>query len=158
MKSYVAKAADIKNQDKWYVIDAEGLVLGRLASIVASRLRGKHKPTFTPHAPMGDNIIITNAEKIAVTGNKLQDKKYVWHTGFPGGVKQRSVGQVLSGPFASRAIVGAVRNMIAKGPLREQLLRRLHVYSGTNHPHQAQNPEALDIASMNVKNSKKGGE
>lgn len=156
MKSYVAKEADIKNQTKWYVIDAEGLVLGRLASIVANRLRGKHKPIFTPGAVTGDNIVIVNAEKVAVTGNKMKDKKYVWHTGYPGGVKERSVEQVLTGPFAQRAIFGAVRNMIAKGPLRERILRNLHIYSGPNHPHQAQSPESLDVGSMNVKNSKKG--
>ena len=155
MKSYVAKEADIKNQSKWYVIDASGLVLGRLAAFTASRLRGKHRPIYTPHAVTGDKIIIINASKVELTGNKLAGKLYRWHTGFPGGVKERSANQILTGKHPERAIEGAVKNMLDKGPLRTKMLQNLYVYAGAEHPHQAQNPESLDFGSKNSKNVKR---
>lgn len=155
-KTFVAKEADMKAAQKWVLINAEGLVLGRLASVVASRLIGKHKPIVTRNQPCGDKIVIINAEKVALTGNKRAGKVYRWHTGYPGGVKERTAGQVLEGKHAERVIKGAVNNMIAKGPLRADLMRNLYIYTGTSHPHGAQNPESLDVGVMNRKN-KMGG-
>ncbi|MBU0723672.1 MAG: 50S ribosomal protein L13 [Alphaproteobacteria bacterium] len=152
MKTYSAKPSEIEK--KWVLIDAEGVVLGRLASLVAMRLRGKHKPTFTPHIDTGDNIIIVNAEKVHLTGNKLKNKKFFWHTGHPGGIKERTMGQILGGRFPERAIVKAVERMLAKGPLRNKLMGNLKVYAGTEHPHEAQQPEVLDLAAMNPKNKR----
>lgn len=152
MKTYSAKPSDIKK--KWVLIDAEGLVLGRLASIVAMRLRGKHLPTFTPHMDCGDNVVIINAEKVQVTGNKLSDKVFYWHTGYPGGIKGRSIGQILEGRYPERVIVKAVERMITRGPLGRAQMKNLRVYAGAEHPHTAQQPEVLDIASMNPKNKR----
>lgn len=152
MKTYSAKPSEIERG--WYLIDAEGLVLGRLASQVASRLRGKHKPLFTPHVDCGDNIVVINAEKVALTGNKRADKIYYWHTGYPGGIKQRTAGQVLEGKHPERVIIKAVERMISRNPLGRQQMRKLHVYCGADHPHQAQQPETLDIAAMNPKNKR----
>lgn len=152
MKTYSAKPADFDK--KWIVIDAQGLVLGRLASLVAMRLRGKHKATFTPHMDMGDNVIIINAEKVQMTGNKRADKKYYWHTGFPGGIKHRTAGQILEGKYPERVIEKAVQRMLPGGPLSRQQLTHLKVYAGIDHPHAAQNPEVLDVASMNPKNTR----
>lgn len=154
MKSYMAKQAEIKNTAKWYLIDAQDLVLGRLAAYVASGLRGKLKPTYTPHVVTGDKYIIINADKVALTGNKLEDKTYRWHTGFPGGVKQRTAKQVLGGSNAERVIQGAVRTMLRSGPLRNQILKNLFVYAGSDHPHAAQQPQILDVAARNRKNKK----
>jgi large subunit ribosomal protein L13 len=134
------------------VIDAEGLVLGRLASLVANRLRGKHKPEYTPHIDCGDNIIIVNAEKVALTGKKLDDKIYYWHTGYPGGIKERTAGEFLAGRFPERVLEKAVQRMVPKGPLGRQQLKNLRVYSGPSHPHEAQTPEPLDVGAMNTKN------
>ena len=150
MSTYSAKAADIEK--KWVLIDAKGLVVGRLASIVALRLRGKHKPTFTPHVDDGDNVIIVNAEKVKVTGNKLQDKVFYWHTNHPGGIKQRTMGQILGGKYPERAITKAVERMVPRGPLGRKQMLNLRVYKGTEHPHEAQQPEKLDVAAMNRKN------
>lgn len=152
MKTYSAKPSDIKK--KWVLIDAEGLVLGRLASIVAMRLRGKHLPTFTPHMDCGDNVVIINAEKVQVTGNKLSDKVFYWHTGYPGGIKGRSIGQILEGRYPERVIVKAVERMITRGPLGRAQMKNLRVYAGAEHPHTAQQPEVLDVASMNPKNKR----
>ncbi len=152
MKTYSAKPSDIEK--KWVLIDADGLVLGRLASLIAMRLRGKHKPTFTPHMDCGDNVIVVNAEKVALTGNKLEDKRFYWHTGHPGGIKDRTMGQLLSGRFPERVIVKAVERMITRGPLGRQQMKNLRVYAGPSHPHEAQQPEALDIAAMNPKNKR----
>jgi len=152
MKSYSAKPAEVEK--KWFVIDAEGLVLGRLASVIAMRLRGKHKPIFTPHIDCGDNIIVINAEKVKLTGRKLNDKKYYWHTGFPGGIKDRSAGQILSGAHPERVVMKAVERMLPKGILGRQQLKKLHVYAGTEHKHEAQQPEVLDVAAMNSKNKR----
>jgi large subunit ribosomal protein L13 len=152
MKTYSAKAGDIDK--KWVLIDAQGVVLGRLASLVAMRLRGKHKATFTPHMDMGDNVIIINAEKVQMTGNKRADKRYWWHTGFPGGIKHRTAGQILEGKHPERVILKAIERMLPGGPLSRQQMSNLRVYAGAEHPHGAQNPEAVDIAAMNPKNTR----
>ncbi|WP_316012884.1 50S ribosomal protein L13 [Roseobacter sp. HKCCA0434] len=152
MKTYSAKPADIEK--KWIVVDAEGIVLGRLASIIAMRLRGKHKATFTPHMDMGDNVIVINAEKVQLTGNKRTDKNYYWHTGHPGGIKSRTAGELLEGRFPERVVTKAVQRMLPGGPLSRQQMTNLRVYAGAEHPHEAQNPEVLDIASMNKKNTR----
>jgi len=152
MKTYSAKPADVER--KWFVVDAEGIVLGRLASVIASRLRGKHKPTFTPHIDCGDNIIVVNAEKVKLTGNKRTDKHYYWHTGYPGGIKSRTTGAILDGAHPERVVTKAVERMISRNPLGRQQMRKLHVYAGPEHPHEAQQPETLDIAAMNPKNKR----
>jgi len=152
MKSFSAKPTEVEK--KWFVIDAEGLVLGRLASVIAMRLRGKHKPIFTPHVDCGDNIIVINAEKVQLTGRKRNDKKYYWHTGYPGGIKDRSAGQILAGKYPERVVMKAVERMLPKGILGRQQLKKLHVYAGTEHKHEAQQPEVLDVAAMNSKNKR----
>lgn len=150
MSTYTAKPSDITK--KWILIDATDLVVGRLASIVALRLRGKHLPTFTPNMDMGDNVIIINAEKVKLTGNKLDARKFYWHTGYPGGIKDRTQRQLLDGRFPERVIENAVRRMIPGGPLGRQQMRNLRVYAGDQHPHEAQAPVKLDVAAMNSKN------
>jgi large subunit ribosomal protein L13 len=152
MKTYVAKPAEVKK--KWVLIDADGLVLGRLASIIALRLRGKHLPTFTPHVDCGDNIVVINAEKIRITGRKPTDRVFHWHTGHPGGVKQRTYKERLGSKFPERVIVKAVERMITPGPLGRRQMTNLKVYAGPKHPHEAQQPEALDVAKMNPKNKR----
>ncbi|MFQ5438388.1 MAG: 50S ribosomal protein L13 [Paracoccaceae bacterium] len=152
MKTFTATPADIDK--KWILIDAEGVVLGRLASIVATRLRGKHKATFTPHMDMGDNIIIINAEKVQMSGKKKSDKIYYWHTGHPGGIKQRTAGQILEGKFPERVVEKAVKRMLPGGPLSRKQMSNLRIYAGAAHPHEAQNPEVLDVKSMNPKNTR----
>jgi len=152
MKTYSAKPADIEK--KWVLIDAEGIVLGRLASIIAMRLRGKHKPSFTPHMDMGDNVIVINADKIQLTGNKRSDKTYYWHTGYPGGIKSRTANQILEGKHPERVVTKAVQRMLPGGPLSRQQMTNLRVYAGTEHSHEAQQPEVLDVASMNKKNTR----
>ena len=152
MKTYSAKPSEVER--KWFVVDAEDVVLGRLASIIATRLRGKHKPTFTPHIDCGDNIVVINAEKVKLTGNKRADKTYYWHTGHPGGIKSRTAGAVLDGKHPERVVQKAVERMISRNPLGRQQLRKLHVYAGTEHPHEAQQPEVLDVAAMNPKNKR----
>ena len=152
MKTYSAKPSDIEKG--WTLIDAEGLVLGRLASAVAMRLRGKHKPSFTPHMDMGDHVIVINADKVHLTGRKREDKKYYWHTGYPGGIKDRTARQILEGKHPERVIEAAVRRMMPGGPLTRQQLRNLRVYAGAEHPHEAQSPETLDLAAANTKNSR----
>ena len=152
MNTFSATPSDITR--KWFVIDAEGLVLGRLATVVATRLRGKHKPMYTPHMDCGDNIIIINAEKVTMTGNKRHDKVYYWHTGYPGGIKSRTAGAILAGNHPERVVQKAVERMISRNPLGRQQMRKLHVYAGTEHPHEAQQPEVLDVAAMNPKNNR----
>ena len=152
MKTYTAKPADI--QKKWILIDAEGVVLGRLASLVAMRLRGKNKSTFTPHMDMGDNVIIINAEKIQMTGKKRTDKIYYWHTGHPGGIKQRTAGEILEGAHPERVLTKAIQRMLPGGPLSRQQMTNLRIYAGTEHGHEAQNPEVVDVKSMNSKNTR----
>ena len=152
MKTFSAKPADIEK--KWFVIDAEGLVLGRLASLVANRLRGKHKTSYTPHMDCGDYIVVVNAERVRLTGNKRADKKFFWHTGYPGGIKERTVGAILSGRYPERVIEKAVERMVPRGPLGRQQMRNLKVYKGPSHPHEAQSPAPLDVAAMNPKNKR----
>ena len=152
MKTYSARPADIEK--KWILIDAEGLVVGRLASLVANRLRGKHKPTFTPHMACGDNVIIVNADKIVLTGKKYTDKKYYWHTGYPGGIKERTARAILEGRFPERVVQKAIERMMPGGPLSRQQLKNLRVYAGSEHPHTAQEPEVLDVAALNDKNKR----
>jgi len=152
MKTYTAKPAEIEK--KWILIDAEGIVLGRLASIVAMRLRGKHKPTFTPHMDMGDNVIIINADKVQMTGKKRDDKTYYWHTGHPGGIKSRTARQILEGKFPERVVTKAVQRMLPGGPLSRQQMTNLRVYASAEHPHEAQQPDVLDLRAMNPKNTR----
>ncbi|MDV7144925.1 50S ribosomal protein L13 [Tropicimonas sp. TH_r6] len=151
MKTYTATPADIEK--KWIIIDAEGVVLGRLASIVANRLRGKHKPTFTPHMDMGDNVIVINAEKVQISGNKRNKPNY-WHTGYPGGIKSRTTGQILEGKYPERVVTQAVKRMLPGNRLSRQQMTNLRVYAGTEHPHEAQQPEVLDVKAMNKKNTR----
>jgi large subunit ribosomal protein L13 len=152
MSTYSAKAADIEK--KWVLIDAKGLVVGRLASIVALRLRGKHKPTFTPHVDDGDNVIIVNADKVVLTGRKRENKVYHHHTGYIGGIKERTAKHILEGRFPERVVEKAVQRMLPHGPLGRAQFGNLRVYPGADHPHAAQQPESLDIASMNRKNTR----
>jgi len=151
MKTYSAKASEIEK--KWVVIDAEGLVVGRLASLIALRLRGKHKPTFTPHMDCGDNVIVVNADKVLLTGNKLKDKVYYRHTGYIGGIKETTAGRIMAGKFPGRVVEKAVERMLPRGPLGRKQLSNLRVYAGPTHPHEAQSPEKIDIAAMNPKNA-----
>ena len=150
MKTYVAKPGEVEK--KWVLIDAEGLVVGRLAAIIAPRLKGKHKPTYTPHVDMGDNVIVVNAEKAVFTGKKYTDKVYYRHTGYPGGLKARTPRMIMEGKNPERVIELAVGRMLNRGPLQRKLMRNLRVYKGPEHPHVAQNPEVLDVAKLNRKN------
>jgi large subunit ribosomal protein L13 len=152
MKTYSAKPAEVEH--RWYVVDAEDVILGRLAAVVATRLRGKHKPMYTPHVDCGDNVIVVNAEKVRLTGRKRDQSIFYWHTGYPGGIKGRSKGQILSGRHPERVVYKAVERMIPSGPLGRQVLRKLRVYAGPDHPHDGQQPEVLDIAAMNDKNKR----
>ena len=150
MRTYSARPADIEK--KWIVVDAEGIVLGRLATQVANILRGKHKPSYTPHMDCGDNVIVVNAQKVKLTGKKLADKVYYWHTGWPGGIKSRTAGQILDSRHPERVVRKAVERMVPRGPLGRQQMKNLRVYPGPEHPHEAQQPVALDLAARNPKN------
>ncbi|MBA4783095.1 MAG: 50S ribosomal protein L13 [Rhizobiales bacterium] len=152
MKTFSQKPADVEK--KWVVINAEGLVVGRLAAVIATRLRGKHLPTFTPHVDMGDNVIVVNADKVVFTGRKYENKKYYWHTGFPGGIKERTPRAILEGKFPERVLQKAVQRMMPGGPLTRQQLRNLRVFAGAIHTHEAQQPEVLDVGAMNSKNKR----
>ncbi|MFM2281599.1 MAG: hypothetical protein RLZZ444_3830 [Pseudomonadota bacterium] len=154
MSTFVQKPAEVEK--KWILIDAEGLVVGRLASIIANRLRGKHKPTFTPHVDDGDNVIVINADKVLFTGKKYTDKKFYWHTGYPGGIKERTMRQTLEGRFPERVLEKAVERMVPRGPLGRRQMKNLKVYAGSSHPHDAQQPVVLDVAKLNAKNTKRG--
>jgi large subunit ribosomal protein L13 len=151
-KTYTAKPKEIVR--KWWLIDAENLVVGRVATIIAKILRGKHKATFTPHLDCGDHVVVINADKVKFTGNKYADKRYYYHTGFPGGIKDRSPRQVLEGNFPERILENAVAKMISRGPLQRDIMLKLHLYKGSEHKHQGQTPEVLDVASMSRKNKK----
>ena len=151
MKTYTATPADIEK--KWILIDADGIVLGRLASIIAMRLRGKHKASFTPHMDGGDNVIVVNAEKIQMTGKKREENFY-WHTGHPGGIKSRTKQQILDGAHPERVIIQAVKRMLPGNKLSRQIMTNLRVYAGTEHPHEAQDPLVLDVKSINSKNTR----
>ena len=152
MKTFSLKPADVEK--KWLIVDAEGVVLGRLASQIALRLRGKHKPEFTPHVDCGDNIIVINAEKVKLTGKKRDQDIFYWHTGYPGGIKQRSKGQILDGKHPERVVMKAVERMMPRGPLGRRQMTNLRVFAGTEHTHEAQKPEVLDIAALNSKNKR----
>lgn len=152
MKTYSAKPSEIEK--KWFLVDAEGVTLGRLASQIALRLRGKNKPSFTPHMDCGDNIIVINAEKVRLTGKKRDDDIFYWHTGYPGGIKERSKGEILDGKNPERVVQKAVERMMPRGPLGREQMRNLRVYAGTEHGHDAQKPEVWDFASQNEKNKR----
>jgi len=151
-RTYVATPKDIVK--KWILVDAEDVVLGRLASILAMRLRGKHKPDYTPNMDCGDHVIVINAEKVKLTGNKRTQKTYYWHTGYPGGIKSRTADKLLDGRFLERVISKAVERMVPRGPLGRKVMSNLHIYAGAEHPHEAQQPEMLDVAGMNPKNKR----
>jgi len=150
MRTFSAKPSDIEK--KWVLIDAENMVVGRLAAIIASRLRGKHLPTFTPHMDCGDNIVVINADKVKFTGNKTKDKTYYRHTGHPGGIKHTTPQKIMEGRYPERVLELAVKRMMPGGPLTRKQLGNLRIYAGAEHPHEAQAPEALDVAAMNSKN------
>ena len=150
MQTYSAKPAEVEK--KWVLIDAKGLVVGRLATLVAMRLRGKHLPTYTPHVDCGDNVIIINAAKVVLTGRKRERKVYHNHTGFIGGIKERTAKSILEGRFPERVVEKAVERMLPRGPLGRRQFGNLRVYPGTEHPHEAQQPQVVDVASMNRKN------
>jgi large subunit ribosomal protein L13 len=152
MKTYSARPGDVERH--WWLIDAEDVVLGRLAVIVADRLRGKHKPQFTPHMDCGDHVVIVNADKVKLTGRKRTDKIYYWHTGYPGGIKSRTADKILDGKHPERVVEKAIQRMVPKGPLGRAQLKKLKVYAGTEHPHDAQQPTTLDLAAMNDKNKR----
>ncbi|WP_424981360.1 50S ribosomal protein L13 [Maritalea sp. S77] len=152
MKTYSAKPSEIEK--KWILIDATDVVVGRLAAVVATRLRGKHKPSYTPHMDCGDNVIIINADKVKYTGKKLDNKIFYWHTGHPGGIKERSMRDLLTGKYPERVLEKAIERMMPRGPLARQQLKNLRVYAGAEHPHEAQAPEVLDAASINAKNKR----
>lgn len=152
MKTFVAKPAEVEK--KWIVIDADGLVVGRLAALIATRLKGKHKAIYTPHVDCGDNIVVVNAEKVVLSGRKYEDKVYYRHTGHPGGIKMRTPRQIIEGKFPERVLEKAVERMLKRGPLQRQLMRNLRIYKGSEHPHAAQSPVKLDVAKFNRKNAR----
>lgn len=152
---YTKSAKTAEANRKWIVVDAEGAIVGRLASFIAMRLRGKHRPDFTPHADVGDYVVVINADKVVLTGNKLRDKTYYWHTGFPGGIKERTAGKILSGRFPERVLEKAVERMLPKdSPLARAQMKKLRVYAGAEHGHDAQQPETVDFKSRNRKNAR----
>jgi large subunit ribosomal protein L13 len=152
MKTYSARPKDIEKS--WILIDASGLIVGRLAVLIAMRLRGKHKPSFTPHMDCGDNIVVINADKVVLSGNKRADKLYHWHTGFPGGIKSRTAAKILDGKHPERVLQKAVERMVPRGPLGRKQLKNLRIYSGAEHPHEAQAPQRIDVAALNAKNAR----
>lgn len=153
MRTFSLKAEQV--QKNWLLVDAKDMILGRLSAVIAGYLRGKHKPEFTPSMDCGDYVIVINADKVQVTGNKLEDSKFYWHTGYPGGLKERTLKETLAGKHPERAICKAVERMLPKGSLGRKMLGNLKVYAGENHPHVAQQPKVLDLASMNTKNVKR---
>jgi len=154
MQNKSIRSEDVKR--KWILIDAQDIVLGRLAVVAATHLRGKNKSFYTPHVDCGDHVIVINAEKIHLTGQKLTDKIFFWHTGYAGGIKQRTMKEILTGKHPERVVEKAIERMIPRGPLGREVLKKLRVYPGSEHPHTAQNPEVLDVASLNSKNAKRG--
>jgi large subunit ribosomal protein L13 len=152
LRTYVAKPKEIER--KWWIVDAQDLVVGRASTIIANILRGKHKPTFTPNLDCGDHVVVINADKIKLTGKKYAEKLYYWHTGHPGGIKDRTAREIMEGKYPERILEYAVSRMISRGPLQRDIMTKLHIYKGTEHKHQGQNPQVLDIASMNRKNTK----
>jgi large subunit ribosomal protein L13 len=150
MRTYSAKPGEVDK--KWIVIDASGLVVGRLAALIATRLKGKHKAAYTPHVDCGDNVIVVNAEKVVFTGKKYEDKVYYWYSGYPGGLKEKSPRMIIEGRFPERVIEKAVERMLRRGPLGRRIMGNLKVYKGASHPHAAQNPVPLEVAKLNIKN------
>jgi large subunit ribosomal protein L13 len=150
MTTFVAKPGEVDK--KWILIDASGLVVGRLAALIATRLKGKHKAIYTPHVDCGDNIVVINADKVVFSGNKYTDKVYYRHTGYPGGIKETTPQRIIEGKFPERVVEKAVERMLKRGPLQRKLMRNLKIYKGAEHPHAAQNPEQLDVAKLNRKN------
>jgi len=152
-KTFSLKESEINK--KWVLIDAKNLVLGRLASVVAKLLRGKHKPSFTPHMDCGDNVVIINAKEVCLTGNKSEinkGKKYYWHTGHPGGIKETTAGKILASEHPERVVIKAIKRMISRNKMGAKQMSNLHVYGGAEHKHEAQKPELLDVGSLNRKN------
>jgi len=152
MGTYTAKPEDIKRG--WWIIDAEDIVLGRLASQAAIMLRGKHKPMFSTNLDCGDHIVVINADKVKIKGKKVTDKKYYWHTGYPGGIKETTPEKIFAGKYPERVVKKAIERMIPKGPMGRQQLTKLKVYAGSEHPHEAQQPKVFDIAAKNEKNKR----
>ncbi|WP_395670579.1 50S ribosomal protein L13 [Phenylobacterium sp.] len=153
MKSTTASLKPAEVEKKWIVIDAQDAVVGRLASFIAMRLRGKHRPDYTPHVDCGDFVVVVNADKVKFTGKKLTDKVFHWHTGHPGGVKQRTMGQILGGKYPERVLEKAVERMLPKeSPLARKQMTHLRIYAAGEHPHEAQNPEIIAFADLNAKN------
>jgi large subunit ribosomal protein L13 len=152
MKTYAAKPGEVEK--KWVLIDGNGLVVGRLATLIATRLKGKHRPSYTPHVDCGDNVVVINCEKVVFTGKKHEDKQYHRHTGHPGGIKTRTPKMLLEGKHPERVVELAVQRMLARGPLQRRLIRNLKVYKGGAHPHEAQKPELLDVKALNRKNAR----
>jgi large subunit ribosomal protein L13 len=150
MTTFSAKPAEVEK--RWVVIDATDLVVGRLAAQIALRLRGKHRPTFTPHVDTGDNVIVVNADKVVFTGRKYEQQVYYKHTGYPGGIKERTAKQILEGRFPERVIEAAVKRMMPRGPLGRQQMKNLRIYAGPAHPHEAQQPETVNVGAQNSKN------
>jgi large subunit ribosomal protein L13 len=145
------KPAEVEK--KWIVIDAENAIVGRLASFIAMRLRGKHRPDYTPHVDCGDFVVVVNADKVKFTGRKLEQKIYYHHTGHPGGIKERSAGKVLGGRFPERILEKAVERMLPKeSPLARKQMTHLRIYTTAEHPHEAQSPETISFGAMNAKN------
>jgi len=153
MKTFSANPKEV--QRKWYIVDATDLVLGRMAVVIADYLRGKHKPIFTPNQDCGDFVVVINADKIYLTGDKYEYKKYIHHTNFPGGLKETTAGKIIEGKFPERVVEQAVRKMITRNPLGRKVMKKLFVYAGPENPHSAQKPETLDIKAMSAKNSKR---
>ena len=151
MKTYSAKPGEVEH--KWVLIDADGLVLGRTAALIAMRLRGKHRPQYTPHMDCGDSVVVINAGRVALTGNKRADKVYHRHTGYPGGIRSVTAEAVLDGPHPERVMIKAVERMLPRSPLGRQQMKNLKVYAGAEHPHEAQKPEVLDVAALSPKNA-----
>lgn len=154
-RSFVAKPKDMASSAQWHLIDAKGLVLGRLAVEIARLIRGKHKATFTPNVNCGDKVVVINADKVHLTAKKRKDKVYYWHTGYPGGIKERTAAQILEGAHPERVLSKAVERMLPGGALKSEVMRNLHIYAGEDHAHKAQQPKAYDFAAANVKNSKR---
>jgi large subunit ribosomal protein L13 len=155
MSTVSLSPAQAAKDKKWILVDADGVVLGRLASFIAMRLKGKHKPSFTPHVDCGDNIVVINADKVKLTGRKLTDNIFYWHTGHPGGVKQRTPAQTLQSKFPERLLERAVERMMKKdSPLARRQMTNLKIYAGAAHPHEAQQPETIDFAKLNPKNKR----
>tara|TARA_B100000029_G_C17436811_1_gene909974 strand:- start:596 stop:1075 length:480 start_codon:yes stop_codon:yes gene_type:complete len=152
MRTFTATPVDITN--KWYLVNAEGLVLGRLAALIASRIRGKHKPIYTPHMDCGDHIVVINARDVHMTAGKLNKKIHYWHTGYPGGIKSKTYNEIIEGANPEKLLRSAVKRMMPSGPLGRSQLKKLHIYAGSEHPHQAHSPETIDFALMNKKNKK----